>query len=411
MKVMKKSITELIIYLLIMGNLSILKIFQFYTKRVNSALTFLIVSILWFGYLPKIIRNRNKYYIRYTIITLLFIIFEIIYTMVSKNYSFGESFSNGRFFIYALLAPVVYIVFCDDRCRFNRLMFVTFLLTVISAIMRIYLSFYYGLYGKYIFSDLAFEYNSGQWFRNGILRVNMPCFITLFIPLSFYLFYKYKTSKLKKLFLICGVIIVEYYVFFIWQSRSGLIYHVLVFILMVWIYQDSSLKKIATFFGLAIITIIVLNTEAFNSFLSSFLRGGIYYTTSTNSRIMALFFYFSKFIENPIFGIGFVSNLDLSANGLVTGIADITDIGLFGGVMHYGIMGLIVYLLLYLRWIKLIVKIKCRDRIYYACAAGLLSSSLLFGINIECFFAGIAFSVPFISALIEILYRYSVVSK
>ena len=61
-KVKINNITETIIILLILGNLSILKIFPFYTKAVNSFMTVIIVLTLWFLDVLRFSRKKGNHY-------------------------------------------------------------------------------------------------------------------------------------------------------------------------------------------------------------------------------------------------------------------------------------------------------------------------------------------------------------
>lgn len=393
--VMKKdSIKKYLIYFLILCNLSIVKIIPIFTKSVIHYGTFILTICLFLSEG----RHIRKYYFHVIAYLFLFLTIEFMFTVIRYNYSFSNAFRNMYKYFYILLAPVIYSLLEKDERYLNELINFIIVTTTMSFLMRIILSIYWEKTGEYLFSDMAFEFNNGLWIRNGRLRVMMPCFMFYYVPFIFYHFYG-KRKKLKDLFSMAVCLgIYFYFVAYILQTRSALIYSILMVILIFMIEKQTILKKIMFTVLIMAAVGVFINSNYFTVIYDSFYHSGGAMGTSVFERFATLFYFARKFSENPLLGMAFINNIDMRQGAL---IGDISDIGIIGNIFTIGLMGTVVYVIIIGRWITTFFKktsILSHDK---CLILGLIISTLLFGINIDCFYGAVVFSIPFTSALIE----------
>lgn len=397
---MKISITQLeklLLYFLIICNLSIIKVVPFFNKSVISHITLLFTFLFIFMVINK--KDAiNAYYKYYFLFIVVFFFTEFLYTIIRYNSPIVSICYSSYRYSYLLIAPMVFYLL--KRISYNR--FFNFLLftIVLSCIMRIAASYYYGLTGMYIFGDMALEYNIESWMRNGVLRINLPCLILVFPAVLINHMINNKKFYNRVYQILC-FLIAEYYVFFILQARAIMAYQVFIFVSFWIIKKKKKLKQLMMYVVLAIGVLYFVNTEYYSAFIASFVNdtnlGG-----SLSHRLLTIIHFFDLFKENVLFGIGFLSDVDLHS-GVTSG--HISDIGILGGVFHFGLLGIILYVVIFARWIYVtysLYKNRCFPDFYNAFL--LLVSTLLFGINIDPFYASIIFSVPIISGIIEFLF-------
>ena len=397
MKLKLSSIANGIMYFLILCNLSIVKILPIFTQTtvswINLSASIGLLLLLLIFKKGSAIPN---YYVKMIVLLVVFISAEGISTVIRYNYSVSNTFYAGFRWAFLLLAP---FVFCTlKHISFHKILnFIAFGIAL-SSLMRIILSWYYGLTGVYLFSDMAFEFNAENWIRNGVLRVNMPWLLALFPALWFWLFDR-RRKKAASMLYIAELVIVVYYVVFILQARAIILYQAASFIMIWLIKRKSSLKQLVLVFILLMAGIAFINSDYFTNLLNSFFNdtalGG-----AASHRLQTIDWFFSKFASNPLFGAGMLVDADLHA-GLESG--HITDIGILGGIFQYGLCGIVVYFFFFGRWIKVAATLRKMGDENSLLAIGMIWCILLFEINIHCFASARMAEVPFISAIFEYL--------
>ena len=180
---------------------------------------------------------------------------------------------------------------------------------------------------------------------NGTLRISLSWIGNLMILYNFHMFYKdtkdKQTNKVKH-FVLFAIGFVELIVI---SRVRGTTLAVTIGILVL-IFADRSTQK--TMMKKMLIVVILLcgffGTDIVSNFLDSFSLDATR-AYSTTARLYAIDFYWSAFLKNPLFGIGFA---DGTVNATVVhgdGRANVSDVGIFAQIAKYGIFILPVYIL------------------------------------------------------------------
>ena len=130
-------------------------------------------------------------------------------------------------------------------------------------------------------------------------------------------------------------------------------------------YRQDILRETVISIIILIIAIMVLQTSLAKEYIDSFRVIDASYT----ARISATEMYLEQLYEKPIFGVGFIRDMENSeivtllrgSNGTYTR----TDVGIIGFANCFGIVGLIWYIYVCIKMLRYIIKIesKCRGNI------------------------------------------------
>ena len=303
---------------------------------------------------------RGKFQFVFGYYLFLFIVIESFYTMLR--------YEQGIFWTYYELCTIVMVVWFyplfyileSKRVSFTAMLEHVATLTILSYVIRILSHISKMLTGNYIMQGLVFEYGE-PGIRNGFYRIQQPCLASIFIPIAIYLFFILE-SKIKKLWYIFGVSIALIFTFAINQSRSIMIYQILIVVSM-FLFKDRSSKKKLVIWYAVIIGIIALSQSSLMTSVSDFVstfNPNSEYGKSTIIRINTLTYYKEIFLKNSVAGIG---ALNIGTNGAfsllrgVNGTAYLDDIGLLATVIRYGIFGLLLHVIVFGNAIYTIYKI------------------------------------------------------
>lgn len=399
-KIKIETIIEYYFFFLILCNLSILKVFPFFTKAVVHYITFFSSLIL---FIYSVLREKRvmRYYAYLYAYLFFFLLIEAFFTAVVLNYNLSYMVNDIYPFLYLLLSPVILDLLIKDKSYKFRLIRFIVVMMLVSIIMRITVSLVYNNTGQYFFSDLAFEYNNGKWIRNNRLRVNAPCFISFYIPLLVFHYDSGKKRLIDKLFLVISAVLYSFYIVYVIQTRAMLIYSILIASFIALVKKRTGIKKMIVFFLITAVIVLLSNTTYFELFFDSLLHGGGAMGSSVFDRLGTGSYFFHKFLENPLMGMGFLKDDDLHRGYYLGNIA---DIGIAGSIFKYGIIVVPIYVIFIGRWIHIYNQLQCycQDKDSFI-VSSILFSMLLFGINIDCFYGLVVFSLPFMSALLEYL--------
>ena len=179
--------------------------------------------------------------------------------------------------------------------------------------------------------------------RNSNLRISLMLFGNIMIIYNFYQLYsKHNKQKILNLVLL---VVGLYELIVVQQTRA---YSIVVFVaLFMIVLLDKNTKKGFSrkllMFG--IIVLILLQTNAVSNMFESFSLSGEY-SYSTEARLYAWNYYWTYFLEHPIFGMGFVSDVEYYSvvHGSL-GIAYHSDVGFVGQLSRWGIFIIPVYVI------------------------------------------------------------------
>lgn len=311
----------------------------------------------------------------------------------------------GLNYMYFFLAIPIYRMLRNDDTYFERLLKTMAILCAGSFIIRAAISLIYVYTGTDILPAIALEGASVGWIRNGILRIVPPCVGIIYLPIVFYLYSEAKKIRQKMLYI--GMMVLGiWYMTYITQARSMMIYQVCISIFLLMLKNKPNSKK-----GIVATSVIIcccvalINSPAAEKLFNSFSEKNAAMGGSTTARFNAIAYFGMKFLKNPFTGIGFLLGTDTR----VPIGGDISDIGLLRGIYMLGLGMALLYIVLFCRGIYVSYKIRKYDSNLSILVVGMTFLIMLTDINIDCFWDIFAFAMPFYVAIVEYaMYRAKV---
>ncbi len=394
MKISVNSIIRGCLYLSILLSLSLIKplgeiVPVFYSSYANS-MCVIIMGVVSFFLVIGIKRLEKSWVLKITtFIVLLFLFRLVIDVVVNKDVS--SEFKFHCVYLYIIWAIPVYYLLRNNGMQLNKLLDYIIYTTILSYLLRIFISVYYGSTGIRIFLPISTEYATSSWFRNGILRMNMPCFAGIIIVLCMYQMYS-TNRKLRKLLYIFGIALALYFSLAIHCARSLLVYQVIEIIFCIMIKRRSTFKQ---FFLLAIsgiVACVIANIGIIDDFIEMFSATNQIYGDSNSSRIISYAYYEREFSQNFLIG-----------KGLTVDDAKLSDVGILYSSVMLGVGILFFYFAFWGRCIQsgFIMNQDENGNAKRILVWGIGLSTVLLCINIDCFYGLAAFSVPFCIAVTE----------
>lgn len=356
MKIKKESIYLLIIFFIIFFNEKC-----FYLLDLNSSLwiyLLVIISIILIILnINLIFKNRYRFILFiFTFLVLNFI--EICMTTLK----FGQPFSMalGRYkylFIFIAYIPISVIL---KKIKIEKLKIMIINLGTLLSILYIIQAM---IYPKLIIFNMYY-----------MERADRIRFYTgsYFIIISILLNFSFLLHNFKKKYFVY-LIIQIFMLIFVSQTRSSIAILFITFIGTLLIYiRNFNWKKVSKI--LMIVVLIIIIIMPYISSLVSSINDSLFNKYSDNGsisiRIDAQKYMIDKIKENPLLGVGMYDNAYQEA-GSITGSAYkyyVADVGIVGFVFQYGILGLLIFMYLWIKMIILTYKIykrKKENSLYY----------------------------------------------
>lgn len=314
------------------------------------------VLVVYSRYCPIKIRKRVLMEFRklniYIIPYLLIVLYEGLHTKSMYSY-------NNITLMYAL-TPYLYVIFSYSLSYIFIVdgSYIPFLekisiLGIVMTIIRIIGWFFYNYYRLPIFLGIVLQ--SPDWVRNGFQRIDViPLYgIIVVLLLSNYL----KSNKLKELLMLLTLVV---YPVFITQVRYLTIVILITTISMIYLKPSESSKSIFTKILLSIALSFSVIFGVIQQVVALFSPDSLY-GPSTSVRIEAIdhFYNLVNTTGNQFSGLGYL----LSWNGNAAQLLSrniwqnyyLSDLGIFGGLVVFGLLGIVVYGLLYYLGIKSVI--------------------------------------------------------
>lgn len=327
-----------------------------------------------------------------------------IYNAISENgVELMTALSIGIEYIYLMIAIPLYYLLVWEKWDFRKLLNLLLIFGVGAYAIRWGISFYCSISGTVVFGNIARESASSGWIRNGILRVNPPFIGIIIVPIAYYLATTV-TKTIHKTLYYLSIIIVVAYTIQVHQARSLMIYQLMTIVILFEVEKVNDKKKLLRMAVLLVGIIVLVNTEWFGSLVDSFSESNADYGGSTTARINALAFFGARYLNSPIFGIGF---LERNSQKLTTISGDISDIGMLRSVFMLGIPIIIVFIMIFIRGFYVYNKAnKAGMQNEALLVLGMTISVIMTGINIDLFVGIFSFGIPFYMAITEyVLYK------
>lgn len=343
----------------------------------------------------------------YIIIVMIFIAVVSIYSYMKYGQSAKDYFLTFRFYLYFfLVAPFIFIFTkeggYEDLVRIITISVLIFLLLDLADAVI------YNYTRITVFNAISVN------LRHGRLRILAP---SLFgIGISYCVFRLFRDKRqLDKVKWISAIAIIIVYTFYTNMTRMYFIAIIATFLVMYLVRPRAKTNQVIVWFILIVIAFLIVQTGLLGAFLETFSESNEELGSSTVARQNAIE-YFSQWTEaNPIFSMGFVNPTNLYFSRIFFG-PEITccfdDIGIINMWYHFGILGVIVATVLFIRLIYLFIRIyfinRSKNKVFIA---GLFTFLITTQVSL-CVFDGqrILFLV-FLWAIFEYEARVSQISK
>lgn len=404
MRVRISSIIKWIMIIAMISALSLLKplgeivpIFYFEYALWWGIVLMAIIEFLLLIYEKKI---SNNYLVFITFFIICLVLVRLFIDFLEGRNVYKEMNANVTYFFVLFTFPVYYLLKFKIM-TLRKLIDLIIFLTMLSYLLRIYISVYFTLFHKRIFFPISIESAPENWFRNGVLRINPPCFGMVIVALCMYQFFCAKRTR-EKFYYGMVMILAIYYSAFIHYSRAVLIYQISEVVFLIYVKKKNIIKEIGLILLIGSAGVILLANGFFDKVLYMFSTSNEEYWFSNTSRMISYPYYFKMFLDNFWMGTGLLRGDELYfASNNVTGA--LSDVGALRSLVRLGAGMLIFYVSFFangfftgMKW-----KIKLRNQNLEILVWGITISVLLTCINIDCFFPIYVFAVPFCVAIIE----------
>jgi hypothetical protein len=137
------------------------------------------------------------------------------------------------------------------------------------------------------------------------------------------------------------------------------------------------------------------------SFFDTFKTDSIY-GVSTTIRLNAYKYYFGLIKNSPILGIGAVVGGNTIGNKILHGpygLFFLDDVGLLAGVVRYGLLGIINYVLIFKNLCPFSTVYREEKSDYHTLLIGIYISMLIWGLNMDCYMLTNVIAMPIMFAI------------
>ena len=322
-------------------------------------------------------------------------------TIINGQLRFTNILTHNLDYFYVFLALPIAILLKEEKWKFKDFADTLLLLTALSMVLRIFVMAYYGATGIEI-ECISRESSMEGWVRDGRIRVIPPCFIFISLPIAAYMCATVKGFLQKGLYALYGLLAL-FYVYFVWQSRMGLVYMAFGIGIMVMFGATSKKLNAARWIAAVLAGFAALLLGAGKLFMRLFSidPSTAAYFGENRGHYYAYDIFWGHFRQNFLTGCGLNETLSL---GVYTEVDTkriwLTDAGILYSLEPMGILIGIFFLLIFARGIY--VYLTGRKSDYMAILPLALTATVLVcEISIDCFFTPLAFSVPFYIAVVE----------
>lgn len=256
--------------------------------------------------------------------------------------------------------------------------------------------------GRFLF-DFASIYPHKVLYRNGSIRANMFSLPNLMIIYNFYQLYSEKKLLNKRAVTAAVRFLLGIFCLLFVQQTRGYTLAVFAALAVITLFlNENSNKKLRSAIIIALVVVYAASTGVVTDFFSTFNEssdmGG-----STTYRLLAIEYYWHKFLDNPIFGgVGFAA--EEFYYGLVhsaSGRCYIDDVGIFGSLAMYGLLIIVLYFIPLVRIIIITFHLRTTNHNQFVLLLSIVAFMLLTTGSLIMINKERMFTLPLIMALAE----------
>jgi len=398
------------LYFVIAMNLEIFKIFGD-TWPLGNPNRYGILTILFSLITIVVILGTKKRIPVFIQIICLGIFARIVYAIWNckvPGYTKLDALQFCKNYLYVFASMPLYYLIKIKPGKLNRVLKNIFILTMISHIIKTFVSIIYFISGYIIFPAIAYH---ESWIRYGFLRMVPPMTANIIIPIAFYLYLEEKSQR-KRIWYIISIIYSILFSAIIYASRFMTVCQLAILIYLIMIERRSSIKKLIAISVFIFMALLFLQSGFFDRVISTFDVNNSTYGGSTIARLTGFQYYISRLMENPIWGIGIIGSGYSYKNWIVIDgwrIGDLTDVGFLFTAVQYGLIIIIFEIILIVRLIILAIRTRKKNMDSLSMLLWGISLSLLIcNLVIDTFYL-YAITVPLSMALVS--YTYDLLNR
>lgn len=333
----------------------------------------------------------------YMILLIAFIAVFIIYSYSKYGQGVVELFNCFRHFIYLfMVSPLIYIF--TKQNGYERVLNAIVWLVIFIIIIHAITALIYNYTGILIFPEVKFGIRSER------LRCHVPSafgVVISFIPFKIFE-EKLVKNKIKWLALFCFVFV---YLILVSMTRMILITVTVTLLVIYLLRPRPKTNQIFVWLFVTLIFAFLWASGSIDIFLNTFTEGNEEYGNSTTARQVAIDYFSLYTKDNPVFSMGFVCPTNDYFHAIFfgpDGNCCFDDLGIINMWYHFGILGVIIVAVLFVRLIYLFIKIyyinKSKNRVLFA---GMLAYIITSQISLSVFDIQRIFSLVCIWAMFE----------
>lgn len=378
-----------------------------YTSLVAMAAVLLFINCVANSSINKILKPYQNSINVYLIIITLFIAIVSIYSYIKYGQTLKDYFLTCRFFLYLFLISPILFIFCkengyEDLVKTITVIVLAFLLLDLAAAVI------YNYTGITVFDAIPFRV------RHNRLRIFAPSLFGIAISYSVFRLFRDK-RQLDKLKWIAVLLVIIVYTFYTNMARMYIISIIATVLVMYLVRPRAKTNQVIVWFILIVVAFILVESGVIDAFLETFSEDNEELGSSTVARQSAIEYFKQWSDANPIFSMGFVNPTNLYYYAIFfgpDGVCCFDDIGIINMWYHFGIFGVIVVAVMFIRLTYLYIKIyyvnKSPNRVFIA---GLFVFLIVTQVSLSVFDGQRIFFLVLLWAIFEYEAKTSQVTK
>lgn len=336
-----------------------------YTSFVAFAAVLLFINCIANSSISKTLKPYQNSINTYLIILTIFIAVVSIYSYIKYGQTLKDYFLTCRFFLYFFLVAPILFIFCKEG-GYEEVVKTITVCVLIFLLLNLAASVIYNYTGITLFNAIPFRV------RHNRLRIFAPSLFGIAISYSVFRLFRDK-RQLDKLKWLGALLIIITYTFYTNMARMYFIAIIATILIMYLVRPRAKTNQVIIWAVLVMITVVLIQTGVINNFLKTFSESDDELGSSTVARQMALDYFKQWTDANPIFSMGFVNPTNLYYYRIFfgpDGVCCFDDIGIINMWYHFGALGVIVAVVIFVRLTYLYIKIyyvnKSKNKVFIA---------------------------------------------
>ncbi len=398
-----KSPSVLYIWLCIAVADGLLEIFSVNLYTCRTILTFLII----FTSALDLLYSRRKINIDksvYIIVGILFIIpfYGLMRGINNYNYNAVETFFAFRIYIWVLFTiPLLRNLLYKNRKKY--IIDAIIYTTLFVLLLKFVIALTYNITGHELFVDMLYEYANRGWIRSGRIRIDLK---PLTHVVTVIIWYRYLLTKEKKYFFETAFVVL--YILYVYQARASLLVVLSTILIMTLFEKRRKTSRLIVGIILIFGLFLFLTFGGLKAILNAIgidLSSKSLFINPSEYRYWEINYYLDLLSQNWKLGLGILSPRNAASARVLYGTAKdasyISDFGFLSIFLQMGVLGLLMYFVLYFYMIKTLIRcIKGKEYDLTILIFGLFFITVSYSLLVDLFQDDSIFSLPIMLAIL-----------